>query len=183
MKTVSPEDAERWVLTVSDEHKAEVLASLSSFGTLLLSEANGRISALDAKATSTLGWSAAALAFFVAGTPDWISTNSWIVVLLTMVGIGTGLAGVVLSWLALRPRHWKWPSQEVWFDNELFDNPARLKAQHVKAMLVTHRDCLTKNAGKAQQLSWAQLALFVTALLVGGMALDRVVRLFLRSLI
>jgi hypothetical protein len=155
---------------------------LFRFGSLLLSESLSRSSALDSKATSILGWSGAALAFLIVGTPMWTSTNSWLVVVLSIITMACAGTAAVRAVQALRLRGWHWMSQLDWFQHGVFVDAVTLRACHVRSMLTTHTDHLRILSEKSRLLVQAQNALVVAIGVLGLMAVVRVFALFVGSL-
>ena len=175
VRTVSSEDAERWL---GSEPPTELLEELRAFGTLLLDEVSLRTSALDAKATSILGWAGAAVAFLVIGSPDWVKTNSWTVAGLTLTAIASASLAALKAWLALRARGWSWPSEVDWFRHVEFEKIERLRSYHLISILNAHRAHDAQNAKKGDHLVTAQWALALAVGLVAVMAILRVLGLF-----
>ena len=179
-RTVSPQDAEAWLTAAPSK---ELVDELFGFGGHLLSEVTARTSAIDAKANWVLGWSAAVLASVVVGSPQWISTNNWGVIVLVSLALASALVAAVAASMVLHIRDWSWPSERDWLCHELFGDPVKLRAFHLVSMLETHQSHVAHNNRKGDYLVVAQWGLVLAVVVVGGMAITRVWWLFLAGLV
>ena len=176
---VSSADAEKWM---TDKSSKDLIDAVYTFGTLMLTEMNGRMSAVDGKATSILGWSSAALAFLLIDQP-WLQTLSWFEVLLVVFSVLAASNAALMAGLALRLRKWPWPSERDWFQHTLFDDPVRLRTFYTATMLKAHRESGLQSVWKAWFLTRAQWSLVAAILLIGGMTLVHAVARFLALLV
>ena len=182
-KAVSAKDAETWLNALSEQQRDDAIAELTQFGTLLLGEMTSRSAALDSKATSILGFSAVPLGALLVGTPEWIDTTSWGVVLLALIGIGSAITSAGCAIQSLRTRDWHWPSQPDWIRQDLLDKLPTLRHFHLLSMLETYQTHELLNATKAAWLVRAQQTLLLATVIVAGMAVYRILDRFIRSLI
>ena len=83
-------DAETWIAEAGASK--DLIDQLYAFGGMMLGEVASRTSALDSKASGILNWSLAVMVVLMAGSPLWISTNSWLVVF----GVAVCILGLVL---------------------------------------------------------------------------------------
>jgi hypothetical protein len=154
VKLVDVEVMEERILLLAEETVEE----LHRFGQSVLSEAQQRGAALDAKLIAILGWSSAVLAFllFSSSGSKWVSAAAMI----------ASAAAVLLSFLGLRSRMYCAPSEVDWFREELLDHPSRLKRHHVISMLTAHQSETSRSLSKMSFLARAEVALVSAAALV-----------------
>lgn len=180
MNPVHSDVAESWI--AESGSSKELVDELYGFGGLMLGEVASRTSALEGKAALIVGWSLAVLGVLLAGSPSWINTNSWAVVLGVLAATIGAFVAAVASVMALFVRSWKWPSEVDWFRRELFSQPDRLREYHLLAMLEAHREHSATNIVRGRCLRLAQFALGIATILVGIATLFRVGHLFISGL-
>lgn len=107
----------------------DVLDGLHEFGQMLVAEAQARTALLDSKATSLLGWNAAASAVFFAALPrvEAVTGARWLLV----AGAILSAVGAVFAFVALRVQEFQVPSQLDWFDEKSMTDAARLRRAQV----------------------------------------------------
>lgn len=168
---------------LGDSPSLELIEELSSFGDLMVGDVTDTTAAIDGKATAALGWAGVPLGFLIVGSPDWIKTNSWWVVIFASATIAFSVVTICTAGLALRTRNWQFASEIDWFRQDLFSTPDKLKTYHVISKLNAHRDGALQNARKGLWLVRTEAALSAALLLMGAMALAQTWALFLRGLV
>ena len=148
-------------------HSPELLDELHALGTMMVTEVTGRVTLLDTKALSVLGYTAAILAFLFFGRPAWISSSAPVEVALITVAVVLALGSLAVTFLALRIRTWEWPSEHDWFREDLFANPDALRRYHVLSLLETHKTHAEAANQKATRVRRAQWLLVLSAATVG----------------
>jgi hypothetical protein len=144
--------------TVTDE--------LFDFGKMLLANNEDRVSAIDTKAMSIVGFSSAILAFLVTRAIDWDTST---VGLLFILAVGTLAALACLSaGLALRgAQNWKALGEATWFPPaDVLDKPDELKRFYIKAMHQAHQENHRIANRKASQMILGQLFMGVGGILL-----------------
>jgi hypothetical protein len=160
-ETLTTEALERYLS--DDAVNSTSLEYLFSFGQVLMDELHARLSLVDAKANSLLGWSAAFVAFLLVGpgrpNDAWGADG-----FLYVVGTISGVAASVASALALRVRDWKWPSPHDWFQVKHLASPDSLLCGHVLSLYEAH-----ENAGEIldRKAAWLSAAQYVLLFAIG----------------
>jgi hypothetical protein len=159
---VSPDEAET---LMAAENSPALQDELYAFGDLLVNEVLSRSAQLDAKATSLLGWSAAAMAAILVYARGW-GQAEWPVRVLIGGSVLLALSACVQAGRALRLLQWEIPSEADWFKFKLFADPFRLQRYHLFSMLETHQHHDRQNARKAVHVEQSQWLLIAATVLV-----------------
>jgi hypothetical protein len=167
-------------MVVAGAASEQVTDELYKLGEMLLSEIQERVSGLDSKATTIIGFSGAILAFLVhqSAQPATVSTLELVGIILVALLAGTASA---FAFLALKgARNWKWFSERNWFPApEAKAGTDQLKRYYVRAMHRVERannriaNKKADNVVKAQVL--LALAAIVLALILASGATHRAV--------
>ncbi len=176
VRSVDVKEAQTKLLSQPYEKVAD---QLYSFGALLLGEVQQRTTALDAKLTSVLGWTAAMLAFLLIGNQSWVAApmdslarlQNWLMIFAAVLAIGA----IFCAFLGMKTTLWIWPSQRDWFKMSLFDQGLTLKKFHIIAMLEAHQahNHLNQDKGK-----WAWHSQWLLAVAATSVGLSAFVKLF-----
>lgn len=165
---------------VAEAASEEVADELSKFGEMLLSEIQERVSGLDSKATTIIGFSAAILAFLIHQSGQWDNAPKLESLGVLSVALLAGAASA-FAFLALKgSRNWKWFSERNWFPApEAKAGTDQLKRYYVRAMHRVERANNRIANEKAHDVVAAQvllaLAAMVLALILAVGAMHRVV--------
>jgi|GEM_PF-6554771 len=164
------EDDEFWKAARQGADSA-VFDALKDFGALMVAETQARTAVIDSKATSLLGWHAAASGFFltllVRFEPS--SMLRWFIV----IGAVVSAAGTIYAYAALRVRGVMIPSEQEWLEPELTAarNVFEIRRRHLLLMLRWHRSDCDVNAKKAHWAKVAQACLVVVGILLAAAVL------------
>jgi hypothetical protein len=161
---MSNDDVDMVVAGVATE---QVTDELYKLGEMLLSEIQERVSGLDSKATTIIGFSGAILAFLIHQSAQSIATSTLELIGTILVALLAGVAST-FAFLALKgARNWKWFSERNWFPApETKAGTDQLKRYYVRAM---HRVEQANNRianDKADNVVRAQVFLALAAIIL-----------------
>jgi hypothetical protein len=145
---------------------ADLLSALEQFAGPMLDELFGRIATLETKAISIVGWATALLGFILlwSNKPVGGSLGFYLLRGATWMAV----VAIVAGSFAGRARGWKWPTIEQWFCEEEFGSAARLRAQHLIALLRSYQAHTVVTKRQAWALLVGQFAIFLAGILVAS---------------
>lgn len=132
-------------------YDAELLVRLEDFGRLIVDEVTVRINTIESKAVSITGWAIALIGFLLFQKPT-TGMGKGAVAIAAVVA----LAAMWCSTEAAKGRKYEWPGQEAWFYDKYFNEPARLRAAHLLALLEAYQGADAIADVKGKRLLWAQ---------------------------
>ena len=144
----------------SGETSKEVLDAVEQFGQFMIDEALGRVSIIESKGISLLGWASALLGFLLLDESikrqsvlqsEAIGPLLSLAILSAAISLG---AAVVATYI----RNWGWPGIQHWFCESEFSSERTLRVVHLKALLETyqvHEHILHQKAVAVQISQWA----------------------------
>ena len=176
MSSVRPDPhelvAEMRTRLIRDDVDDPLLSALEQYSGPMLQEMSDRLSMIESKAISVLGWSTALLAFMLLRPAG--GQHSAAVSVLTGLAVPAAMVAVVAAALAVKSRKFEWPSVHHWFCGELFSTPLRLRALHIVELLASYNNHCDVAGIKAYWLVISQWALTAAALIVAVAAFLRV---------
>jgi hypothetical protein len=161
------DDMENRLIALNDG----AIEELYRFGGMMVSEVQQRASHLDSKLTGVFGWSVATLAFLLFDGK--VSGLHGFGKLAVFLATAMSLASVVVAFLGLKTTMWPSPSEQDWFREDLLEHTEMLKRYHIVSMLNVHQQQGFKNARKADTLRTAEILLALTAIVIAGILLAR----------
>ena len=148
---------------------------LMDFGRSLLRANDERITAIDAKATTIVGYSTAILAFLVTRGGSLVGEPPWRTFPMLVAAL-CGVLACAFAGLTLRAaRDWQDMGEATWFpdDGQTAGDTERLRRWYLKAMHQSYQDNHRITDKKAGELIKAQLAVAVAGACLGfTLALD-----------
>jgi len=146
-----------------------VTKELFDFGRYLLDQNNARDAAIDEKATSIVGYSAAILAFLVTRESSWTHSPAKLVALVVIAALA--ISASAYAGLALRAaRNWNELSEATWFpgDTHFLSDEDQLRRYYLTAMHQVHQENHKLVNQKADQMIWAQISVAAASILLGS---------------
>jgi hypothetical protein len=137
---------------------------LYRFGTLLFTELQQRSSETDRKLTNVFGWSIATLAFLLASRGKFDHVAYGVLALKVAAVFSSFCVG--LSAFAIKSRMWRAPSENDWFQNQLWDDAERMKRYHIVSMLGMHQAQIKGVQRKAECLGLSEILLAISGLII-----------------
>lgn len=147
----------------------ETIEELYRFGQLLFTELQQRSSETDKKPTSVFGWSVATLGFLLI-SKNRFAGREYEALAANAASVFSFLSAA-LSAFAIKTRMWRAPSENDWFQKDLWTHADRLKRYHLVSLLETHQAQIQGVQRKAELLGFSEIFLAITALVILGLLL------------